>query len=273
VSASAPCTWPISYASCADCTALTSMSAPDRALVEAMATGYLWNWTLKAFGVCPLLVRPCRQDCSSFSTFFGAGPFPRGFIGGGLWPNPQLVGGQWTNVSCGFCPQDNCSCGSSRLMTLRLPGPISEVSSILVDGAVLSPSAYRVDNHSLLVRLDGTPWPRCQDMTLPTSSVGTFSVAYQRGRDVPIGGQVAAGLLACELAKAICRDSACALPQRVQTITRQGVTMAMIDNGQGIAQGETGIWAIDSWVSSITQPARPSTVLSPDIPRPKWRTS
>jgi hypothetical protein len=265
------------------------MSAPDRALIEATAVGYLWNWTLKAFGVCPVVVRPCRQDCGGMDTFWGLGPFasgsaaqygpyPNGGYGGsnrsgfGSYPNPQLVGGEWTNVSCGFC-RDECSCGASSLMTLRLPGPIAEVTQVLVDGVALDPAAYRVDNHALLVRLDGTPWPRCQDMTLPTTDAGTFSIAYQRGREVPVGGQVAAGLLACELAKAICRDSSCALPQRVQTITRQGVTMAMIDSGQGIEQGQTGIWTIDSWVSSITRPIRPSTVLSPDIPRPKWRTT
>lgn len=272
-----PCSWPISYASCANCTVLAGMSAPDRLLVETMATEYLWNWTLKAFGVCTLTVRPCRQDCvDGRSTFWGNGPYGSGSMGYGSgigpFPNPQLVEGEWTNVSCGFCP-DACSCEGDRLQTLKLPGPIVSVTTVTLDGMVLLPDTYRVDNASLLVRLSGGAWPKCQDMTLPTTQPGTFSVTYQRGRVVPVGGQVAAGLLACELAKAICRDSSCALPQRVQTITRQGVTMAMIDNGEGIAKGETGIWAIDSWVSSITSPIRPSTVLSPDIARPRYRTT
>lgn len=269
-----PCTWPISYAACANCAILTSMSAGDQAMVEAMATEYLWNWTLKAFGICNVIVRPCRQDCAGAADmFWGSGPFAHGSLGQGAWPNPQHIVAGWTNVSCGFCPTDTCSCSGSRLQTLNIPGPVASVTQVLIDGVALAPSAYRVDNHAMLVRLDGQPWPRCQDMTLPTTVADTFSVAYARGRDVPTGGQIAAGLLACELAKAICRDSSCALPQRVQTITRQGVTMAMIDQGQGIEKGQTGIWAIDSWVSSITQPARPSTVLSPDIPRPKWRTT
>jgi len=253
-----PCGWPISYTACNGCTVLDGMSADDRAMIEAAAVEYLWNWTLRAFGVCSLVVRPCRADCldSSYSTFWGRGP----------WPNPQLVGGSWTNVSCGFC-KDTCSCSGSALSTLRLPGPIGAVTEVLIDGVVLDPSAYRVDNRSILVRLDGGVWPRCQDMASPTTTAGTWSVAYERGREVPVGGQVAAGLLACELAKAICRDSSCALPQRVQTITRQGVTMAMIDNGLGIEKGQTGIWAIDSWVSSITMPSRSSQVFSPDVPR------
>lgn len=269
----APCTWPISYSSCGSCAALDGMSPEDRAAVEEAAVEYLWNWTLRVFGVCPVVVRPCRSECAGRpSTFWGYGPYGSGGMADpyGPWPNPQLVDGLWTNVSCGFCA-GACSCDGDRLRTLALPGPVTAVSEVLVDGVVLDPSAYRVDNRSLLVRLDGGVWPVCQDMTLPPSEVGTFRISYSRGAEVPVGGQVAAGVLACELAKAWCRDATCALPQRVQTVTRQGVTVAMIDNGEGIEKGQTGIWIIDSWVSSITNPVRPSTVLSPDVPRSRWR--
>ena len=108
-------------------------------------------------------------------------------------------------------------------------------------------------------------------MALPTTAPGTFSIAYDYGREVPIGGQLAAGVLACELAKAACRDSSCALPQRIQSITRQGVTVAVLDAFDDIDSGHTGIWLIDSWVSSIVKPLRPGRICSPDVPRPKWR--
>lgn len=268
-----PCNWQVSYAACAGCTTLNGMSVEDKAMVEDMATEFLWNWTLKAFGVCDVVVRPCRQDCSQLSTFWGNGPYGHGSLGGGPWPNPQLVGGAWTNVSCGFCPQDDCSCSGSRLMTLKLPGPISSVSEVTIDGAVLLAANYRVDNHSLLVRLDGLPWPRCQDMSLPPSEAGTFQISYERGRQVPVGGQTAAGLLACEMAKALCRDASCALPARLQSITRQGVTMAVLDDFKDVSEGRTGIWLIDSWVASIVKPPARSQVFSVDVPRPKYRTT
>jgi hypothetical protein len=235
------------------------MNVEDRAAFEEMAADYLWNWTLKSFGVCSTVLRPCRSDCRG-STYWRRG--------NGL--HPAIIGGQWTNLVCGACG-DNCTCGVPT--SLRLPGPIVSISQVLLGGVVLPPAAYRVDNGTTLVRTDGGRWPWCQDMALPTTAPGTFSVAYDFGREVPIGGQLAAGVLACELAKAACRDSTCALPQRVQTITRQGVTMAMLDPFDGIEAGRTGIWLIDSWVASIVKPTRPGGVYSVDVPRPKERRS
>lgn len=273
----APCDWPISYAECGVCDALDGLSELEQARIESMATEYLWNWTLKAFGICEIALRPCRTTCEQPSSFWGWGPYGRGSMSvgglGGPWPNPQLVQGEWTNVSCGRCQVDACSCSGDSMGTLQLPGPVASITEVRIDGAVLDPGAYRVDNGRLLVRLDGQPWPTCQDMTGdPATDENTFQITYGRGRAVPIGGQIAAGVLACEMAKAVCNDGTCKLPARVQTITRQGVTMAMIDNGDGLARGQTGIWLIDSWVASITNPTRPSTVLSPDI-RPKFRTT
>jgi hypothetical protein len=244
----------VSYAACTTCAPLDGMSEEDRYQFERMAVEYLWAWTLNAFGVCRETLRSCRSDCWALES---KDPL-----------SPALVGGQWFNLTCGLCG-DNCSCSAPA--ALRLPGPVVSIDEILIDGAVLPPTAYRVDNQSLLVRMDGGFWPRCQNMSLPPSVPGTWQIAYQRGREVPVGGQIAAGIMACELAKAACRDGTCALPQRIQTITRQGVTMAMVDPFEGLDNGRTGIWLVDSWVASITTPVRAAKVYSPDVPRPKWR--
>jgi hypothetical protein len=98
-------------------------------------------------------------------------------------------------------------------------------------------------------------------------------VTYVRGVRVPEGGEIAAGVLALELAKAACNDNTCQLPKRMQTMTRQGVTVAMLDSFDDVDKGHTGIWIIDSWVASMTKtPVRP-TVLSPDKPRHATRRS
>lgn len=102
-------------------------------------------------------------------------------------------------------------------------------------------------------------------MVAPITEIDTFQVTYMRGIDVPMGGQVAAGRLACELAKAACGDNTCALPKRVQTITRQGVTVGLLDSFDDVDKGRTGIWLIDSWVASMNIPqSRAGRVLSPD---------
>jgi hypothetical protein len=257
---------------------LASMKDTEVELVTSMATAYLWNWTDRRYGLCEITLRPCQADCDGRApTFFGRGPYPGlpGGGGGAPW-TPALVGGSWYNIACGTCGA-TCTCANGP-ESLALPGPVADVVEVLVDGAVVDPALYEVQNSRYLVRLDGSSWPRCQDMLAPTSEVGTFSVTYNRGVEVPAGGQIAAGVLALELAKAWCKDNTCALPQRIQSITRQGVTIAMIDSFEDVEKGHTGIWIIDAWVVSVTKPRVGGTVHSVDLRGPRhgrvttWRS-
>src|SRR3546814_15264182 len=99
----------------------------------------------------------------------------------------------------------------------------------------------------------------------------TWSILYNRGYPVPAGGQVAAGLLAVELAKAACGDKSCGLPQRVQSITRQGVNIAVLDAFDAIDPGHTGIGLIDSWVASVVRRPPRLRVYSPERMPPRRR--
>ena len=182
-----------------------------------------------------------------------------------MW-QPVIIDGRWLNIGCWGCGT-NEMCGCDYVAALRLPGPIVSVTEILIDGAVFDPAEYRVDSGRYLVRTDGEGWPTAQNMQDPTTEVGTWSVTYTRGTEVPAGGQVAAALLAIQLWKASCKDSSCDLPQRVQTITRQGVTVAMLDSFDDIDQGHTGIFLIDSWIASLMKPPLRPLVYSPDTAR------
>jgi len=219
---------------------------------EAMAVEFLWRWTGKTLGTCRVAVELCRDDCTDGqSTYFGSGPGPSG-----LW-RPVLIDGGWYNISCGRCG-DRCGCGDAGL---RLPGPVSSVVSVVENGQTLPASGYSL-NRDFLVRTDGRRWAPCQTV-----------VTYERGVAVPVGGQIAAGVLALELAKGACNDNSCRLPKRLQTVSRQGVTVAMLDSFDDIDKGHTGIFLIDSWVSSMTKPKVRPTVLSPDKPRHASRRS
>lgn len=274
-SAVAPCDWPVSYAGC---TAVPfsdesdqAQAAEDRATFESIATAYLWEWTGRRYGLCAETIRPRRERCSGRSSYLGT-PLaalwspqlvPASGAAYGAWLPVELSLGILGALGCGTCGM-GAGCRCLRSFSVRLPGPVASVTSVTIDGTALDPGAYRLDG-SQLVRTDGGWWPDDQDVALPPTQPGTWQVAYSRGLEVPVGGQVAAGVLATELAKAACGDSSCQLPQRVQTITRQGVTMALLDDFKNsLDHGYTGIWVVDSWISSVMVPQPSAIVTSPD---------
>lgn len=270
----APCSWPLVHCGEAGgvCTALANLdAATEEAVIEA-ATSYLWNWTKRQFGTCPVTVRPCRETCPSYWTTYrgrgGPSMYLPWYSGGGGVLNPALINGQWFNLPCGGgCPADKCSC--NYVPTVELAGPVASVSEVLINGTVLATSAYRVDNYRYLVRTDGEDWPTCQNMAQDPAVVGsdTFQVTYNIGVAVPAGGQIAAGVLACEFAKAVCGDNSCRLPERVRTVARQGISMELMDTFNSMyINGNTGLFLVDSWIASIMASNRHSAmrVASPD---------
>ena len=269
---SGPCNWPVSYAGCGGTMPepLASMPASGVEVFESMATEYLWRWTERRFGECPVTVRPCRQDCNEASTFLG-GQTPYLPGRGAPWI-PALVDGKWYNIGCSC--GDMCSC--AKVQQISLPGPIMSVDEVIIDGQLVLGTAYQVQNDKWLVRVDGGSWPTCNDLSADSSlglgQPGTWQVTYTKGSEVPIGGQVAAGVLAVEFAKSACGDKDCALPKRLASISRQGVTMAVLDTFDDIEVGHTGIWVIDSWVASVRKAPQRSRVASPDT-RPVRRTT
>jgi hypothetical protein len=139
---------------------------------------------------------------------------------------------------------------------------------VTIDGAVVPPSAYKVKDRRWLLRVDGDTWPQDQDLTADETAVGSFVVRYDRGVPVPPAGLVAAGDLALDILRAR-QDKACRIPQRAQSVSRQGVDVQLVDPYELFSQGLTGLPAVDAWVAAVN-PNRNRTrarVYSPDGPR------
>ena len=251
------------------CPALKRLDAPTRRAVERMAIDMLWSWSGRFFGTCQEEVRPCRdRPHVKAPTYYQS---RGGFIGGsppqrGGWL-PILVGGEWYNIACGVCPsKSSCNCGPDAASALVLPGPVSEIISVHLGGKLLPRDSWHFVNETLYL-LEGV-WPDRNNAIgdLLDSESGAWAITYMRGYSVPEGGQIAAGILACELAKAFARDSSCQLPSRVQSITREGVTMAILDEFSSLGEGRTGIWQIDAWLASVNTPRSSGpSVWSPDM--------
>lgn len=252
-----PCSWDVSCSMCSGWDDYPQ-STKDQALW--LASTFLWGATGRRFGSCPVTIRPVRTrtwEPIQYQTF-AVTPGAQGLNQPG---GPYLFGGKWFNAGC------NTACCGNRECALVLQGPVSGVEDVLVDGEVVSPSAYRVDVSRgvyLLVRVDGECWPICQNLTADVTEPGTFEVTYDLGTPVPPALQIATGLLACEYAKSL-TGGACALPARMTQLTRQGVSVEVAPPDP--ENGMTGIKIVDDIVTVLNPSRRhsPPRVMSPDL--------
>lgn len=236
--------------------------------VAYVASGLMYELSGRQFpGVCQRTVRPCRSGCSCWGGYaLGGSPF--------YWTTSEIGGawlGAWRNEN-----GDQCGCGTESYV--RLAGyPVREILEVKIDGEVIDPSGYRLDQRRFLIRLADlttTPptdrfWPLCQDLSLPDTEAGTYSVKYTWGADVPLGGRWAAAQLAAELWRAFPANAGdCKLPSKVTRVVRQGITMErIVPTADLLRNGQTGLPLVDSFIATVnpTKARRRSAVWSPDV--------
>jgi hypothetical protein len=145
------------------------------------------------------------------------------------------------------------------------------------DGTVVDPATYRVDDWQWLVRqgpVTGADcWPICNNFNAPVTGPlapadgSAWEVTYLWGLPMPTVLQRAAGELACEWAKN-CLGQACRLPQRVTSISRQGVSVSLADVDQLLENGLTGLTTVDNIIRAFNpyRLASRMKISSPDLP-------
>lgn len=135
-----------------------------------------------------------------------------------------------------------------------LDSPVTSIDQVLIGSTEL---VEDVDYHAELPV--GKVW-RADYRCWPTD--GTASITYRHGLQPPIGGQRAAALLAVELGKSW-SGAKCNLPKRIESITREGLTVNLATALQG---WRTGIWDIDAWLLSVNPHmlSRRASAWSPD---------
>lgn len=207
-------------------------------------------------GLCTRTVRPCADPCRR-------------------WGSSRIEASYWDSVR-GWRSERGGSCGCGSVSAVKLAGyPVRQIEEVLIDGDVVDPSLYRLDDWRKLTRLDnpdGTKgrWPACQNLALDDGP-GTFSVTYQHGVDPPLIAFEAAAELACRLYQ-IClpgSDAATAsqIPVGVARVVRQGIE---VDRGLLVnflyAAKPSGLVAVDAFLAAYGGGTRrrPS-VFSPDV--------
>lgn len=257
-----PCSWQVDIACCPE---WPTFSADLQLAGSEYGTVVVWSATGRRFGLCERTVRPCGLDCA----------LDEG-IGGYYWSEgtwiPYLFNGMWRNYACN-CGFPNCA----PQCQVWLPGTVNSVTSVTVNGVVINPLTYRVDDYKWLVRNHDIStsdcWPTKQDYNLD-SGVGTFIVAYLQGIPVPGVLRRAAGILGCEWVKA-CLGQPCRLPGRISSLARQGVTVSMVDPSDLLRLGLTGIKEVDDIITAFNPHGVRGVprFYSPDLPVSRTVTS
>ena len=255
-----PCGWEGDTGCCPDFATL--YTAEVQAAAKEYGALVMWAATGRRFGLCTKTVRPCGRENPFMSNVYGY------FWSDGTW-FPYIFNGAWRNCwsGCATGPWGCCTCEPQ--CQVWLPEPVDSIVSVTVDGVLIDPSTYRVDNRQWLVRTHDAStsdcWPLCQDFNL-NSGTGVFEVTYLWGLPVPSILLRAAGELACEWAKN-CVGAACRLPQRVTSIARQGVNVSFVDIDALLKNGLTGLTTVDQIIVRFNPYGLTSAmkIASPDL--------
>lgn len=270
-----PCSaWTTSEDAAACCGTDSDTSLLDGPVVAASQVLYELSNHLFS-GTCERRVRPCGLSCG--------GPWQR-WQGWGWLPMSRApaadfgVFGTWGEKGASAFAG---GCGCQPQSRIPLAGAAREILEVTIDGQLVAPASYRLDERRWLTRVDGEAWPGCQDMDAAETEDGTFSILYTYGQDPPVIGQYAAQELACAIA-ATCPgggeiDTECVLPAGVTKVERQGITLdteAFRDFAWTSSKGwATGLGNVDMFLNTYAPNGRQrrTRVWSPDtrrFPRP-----
>lgn len=186
------------------------------------------------------IISPAYRD-STYQRDTGYKNWSEDFLSSGTAASNSFLASNGIGACCdvGSCGQ---GCDPS---TISLPGTISEVIEVVIDGVVLPRSSYGISGHKELIRLDGGVWPAFNDLRkspfeavanvisetsgycngefLQDGSTHTckdeisctlskcggsssWAIRYLEGKCAPIDAQLAAAALAREILPFLCPD-------------------------------------------------------------------
>lgn len=219
----------------AQCPEAESADEATQLIVLAYVSEVMWALSCRQFGICTEVARPCTPRCRHQRSL--------------------------------------CSCGRYEFIELG-SAPIASVVEIKIDGDVLASENYRVDEWHRVVRLDGEPWPACQQLELADTEVGTWSIQWQYGISPTSAGALAAALFACDVVGKL--DPSCsATPPGTTSATQEGVTINILDPTRVISEGLTGVPLVDLWLGTVCPggPSKRSGGIDFGVPRGYVRTN
>jgi hypothetical protein len=238
VAPTTPCGQWITGDDVAECCNVEASSSSLFDVVALQASDLLFALSGRQFtGECgPRTVRPPCDSC---------------WCGYQILSRGHIIGPWDYGYPLNLCASCLIACAPSMV---KLAGyPLREITQVLVGGVALSSDEYGILNDRYLYRKNDARWPISQDLTLPDTEEGTWSVSYTYGADPPALGIAAAAQIACELYKQ-CEGATCALPTGVTRITRQGITidrLAFTSWSYREGRWATGLALVDAFLATV----------------------
>ena len=153
-------------------------------------------------------------------------------------------------VGCNCSGLHPCGCGIYRAIPLGLDAPVRAVTNVTINGDVLDPGAYRVDDYTRLVRIDGECWPACNNLDASGGVSGdSMIVTVEYGIEPPVLLKMAALEMVCQFKKA-CEGQPCELDtSAISALSRRGTTVQIDSVIDLVAKGLTGNRIVDQALS------------------------
>jgi hypothetical protein len=220
---------------------------------EAAKTASFILWALSGRKYSGMRTLTEHYECPCFEPAI----YPAAAWGqGSLFPaTPYLVDGAVKNaVGCGC---EGTVGGVHTRLRLR-HRPVRSIQKVSKDGETVDPDSYQLINASMIQPAPGHSFDPCG-----------ADITYTYGIEPPTAGKRAARYLAQELAKGWAGDEDCALPDRVTSVSRQGVNYTFLDDQAFLDDMRTGIYSVDLFLKAVNpdNARKPARVFSPDLPR------
>lgn len=149
--------------------------------------------------------------------------------------------------------------------SIRLRGqPVTQIHAVRNGaGGIVDPDDYYLVDHSSVYLYRPA-------LIIPAD----IEVTYTYGIDPPVLGKMAARRVATEFIKLWTGSEDCALPERVTSVSRQGVSYTILDSQDFLQEMRLGIYEIDLFLKTVNpnKAQKRSKVFSPDVPTPRRYT-
>lgn len=169
---------------------------------------------------------------------------------------PNLIDGKMYNLPSSGESKYGPSIVKDQKIYLR-HRPVREVLEVVELGKVVDPTNYTLRDRHFIRRKNGQGWVANQ--------MNELEVTYIYGALPPNAGIRAAIILANQLYLSEIDSDECALPTRITSIQRQGVSITALDPQDFLLEGRTGIYEVDLFIKTYNpnQAQKKSKIIVP----------